>query len=137
MKNLTEYITEAGFDSHAQIRKNKEIINKYFSDFTISAPTPIKRQKNYEKYFDYIYRCEISKKEEIEPFYKALCKMYDETGQKYNKESIDRQMEFDKKQFGANLELNKKFSDSFGIPMDSMPVASIPFCIQTKPDLNK
>ncbi len=29
MKNLTEYINEAGFDSNAQITKNREIINKY------------------------------------------------------------------------------------------------------------
>ena len=55
MKNLTEYIIEAGFDSNAQMAKNREIINKYFTDFTISAAFPIKRQKNYKKYFDYIH----------------------------------------------------------------------------------
>lgn len=65
MKNLTEYINEAGFDSRAQIAKNREIINKYFTDFTISAAFPIKKQKNYKKYFDYMYRCEISKKKKL------------------------------------------------------------------------
>ena len=33
MKNLTEYITEAGFDSNAQIAKNREIINKLLNAF--------------------------------------------------------------------------------------------------------
>ena len=50
MKNLAEYITEAGFDSNAQISKNREIINKYFTDFTISAAFPIKKQKNYKNW---------------------------------------------------------------------------------------
>ena len=93
MKNLAEYITEAGFDSNAQISKNREIINKYFTDFTISAAFPIKKQKNYKKYFDYMYRCEISKKEEIDKFYDALCRMYDETGQEYKQKDIDRRKE--------------------------------------------
>lgn len=134
MKNLTEYITEAGFDSNAQMSKNREIINKYFTDFTISAAFPIKRQKNYKKYFDYMYRCEISKKEEIDKFYDALCRMYDETGQEYKQKDIDRRKEIDKNHWNSCLELNKELAKTMGISPDSMPVQSLSFSIRTNPD---
>lgn len=133
MKNLTEYISEA-YDP--QLSKNKELIDKYFSNFTISTPHPVKRQKNYKKYFDYGYRCEIFKKEQIEPFYDALYKLYDEIGQKYKKEDRAKTIELEKKTFDLCLAKTKEFSDSLGISMDNMPVASIPFCIQTKPEYN-
>lgn len=132
MKNLSEYITEAGVDP--QIAKNREIINKYFTDFTISAAFPIKRQKNYKKYFDYSYRCEISEKEEIDKFYDTLCKMYDEIGQEYKKENIDRMREIDKKQWASCLELNKELAKTMGVAPDSMPVQSLSFCIRTNPN---
>lgn len=134
MKNLTEYITEAGFDSNAQMKRNREIINKYFTDFTISAAFPIKRQKNYNKYFDYMYRCEISKKEEIDKFYDALCKMYDETGQEYEQKNIDKRKEIDKNQWNSSLELTKELAKTMGVPVDSMPVQSLSFGIRTNPD---
>ena len=134
MKNLMEYITEAEFDSSTQIKKNKEIINKYFTDFTISGAFPIKRQKNYKKYFDYMYRCEISKKEEIDKFYDALCKMYDETGQKYNQKDIDRRKEIEKNQWNASFELTKDLAKTMGVPVDSMPIQSLTFSIHTNPD---
>lgn len=134
MKNLTEYITEAGFDSNAQKAKNREIINKYFTDFTISAAFPIKKQKKYKKYFDYMYRCEISKKEEIDKFYDALCKMYDETDQEYKQKDIDRRKEIEKNQWNASFELTKDLANTMGVPVDSMPIQSLTFCIRTNPD---
>lgn len=134
MKNLTEYITEAGFDSNAQMKKDREIINKYFTDFTISAAFPIKKQKNYKKYFYYMYRCEISKKEEIDKFYDTLCKMYDETGQEYKQKDIDRRKEIEKNQWNASFELTKELAKTMGVPADSMPVQSLTFSMRTNPN---